>query len=217
MGAACARGDYLFFGDDHLVFTDYSLDNLVINLQLSGGNCITPAIEDTYTGIVGYGGTFNKNLDYLWHSKPLLPIEEVLLAPGYGILMKKSFFQEFKGFNENFMKCGVEDYEFSLRLWFFGYKLVVDSETILKHSSITSNLYKVSHSELIYNYLVLSYLLFDEDSLSRVLEIFRTNYHFNNALSLLMERSSLIEDRKNNLQYKTVEDKKLFDKFSITF
>ncbi len=217
LGATYARGDYLFFGDDHLMFSDYSLDNLVINLQLSNGNCITPAIEDTATGIIGYGGTFNKSLDYIWISKSLLPIEEVLLAPGYGILMKKSFFEELGGFNESFLKYGVEDYEFSLRLWFLGYRLVVDSETILKHSPIVDNLYKVSHSELIYNYLTLGYLLFDEDSFSRVLELFRTNHHFNNALSLLMEGNSLMEDRKNNIQYKTIEDKKLFDKFLVIF
>ena len=131
--------------------------------------------------------------------------------------MKKSFFEELGGFNESFLKYGVEDYEFSLRLWFLGYKLVVDSETVLKHSPIVDNLYKVSHSELIYNYLALGYLLFDEDSFSRVLELFRTNHHFNNALSLLMERNSLIEDRKNNIEYKTIEDKKLFDKFLVIF
>ncbi|KZL93670.1 glycosyltransferase family 2 protein [Clostridium magnum] len=217
LGTKSSKGKYLFFCDAHISVPDYWLDSMVRTLKESNGDAVIPAIKNMETEDRGYGGTWNTNLEFIWLGKPDSSYAEIPLAPGCILGIKKDIFETIGGFDNHLKLYGVEDQEFSLKLWLFGYKILIDTSIEVNHLFKIYDSYKITYSDLIYNYLCLAYLHFDYNNLVKILELFKSKPNFNIAFTNLMLNEDLLKQRKKYFIKRKFDENYFFKKFNIHF
>jgi glycosyltransferase involved in cell wall biosynthesis len=217
LGAKASKTKYLFFCDAHISVPDNWLDSMIQTLEGSNGDVIIPAIKNMENEDRGYGGIWNSNLEFIWLGKPENTTAEIPLAPGCVLGIKREVFEAVGGFHSNLKLFGVEDQEFSLRLWLFGYKILIDTSVEVNHLFKANNSYKITHSDLIHNYLCLAYLHFDYNNLVKTLELFKTKAGFNMAFTNLITNGDLLKQRKEYLLKRKFNENYFFEKFNIPF
>lgn len=215
IGAAIASGKYLFFCDAHVSVVDYWIDNLVETLEKNNADCISPAIKNMLGEGIGYGATWNKNLEFTWLEKPKYNVCEILLFSGCTFGIKREVFEVVKGFDKHFIGYGYEDQELSLKLWLFGYKVILDSTVIINHLFKTSHIYPITSEELVYNFLCMAYSHFDLKNLAIALEIASDNYSFASAAAKVMINEDLMNQRKEYFNKRIFNENYFFEKFNI--
>jgi GT2 family glycosyltransferase len=214
-GAAVACGKYLFFCDAHVSVVDYWLDDLVETLEKNNADCISPAIKNMLGEGIGYGATWNKNLEFIWLEKPKYNVCEILLFSGCTFGIKREVFEAVKGFDKHFIGYGYEDQELSLKLWIFGYKVILDSRVIINHLFKTSHTYPITSEELIYNFLCMAYFHFDLENLAIALNIVRNDNSFADLAAKIMLNEDLMNQRKEYFNKRTFDENYFFEKFNI--
>jgi glycosyltransferase involved in cell wall biosynthesis len=217
LGAKASKAKYLFFCDAHISVPDYWLDSMIQTLEDNNGDAIIPAIKNMENEDRGYGGTWNNKLEFIWLGKPESTCAEIPLAPGCVLGIKKDVFETVGGFHNNLKLYGVEDQELSLRLWLFGYKILIDTSVEVNHIFKANNSYKITHSDLIHNYLCLSYLHFDYNNLVKTLELFKSRSGFNIAFTNLIINEDLLKRRKEYFVKRKFDENYFFEKFNIPF
>lgn len=215
IGAAIASGKYLFFCDAHVSVVDYWIDNLVETLEKNNADCISPAIKNMLGEGIGYGATWNKNLEFTWLEKPKYNVCEILLFSGCTFGIKREVFEVVKGFDKHFIGYGYEDQELSLKLWLFGYKVILDSTVIINHLFKTSHIYPITSEELVYNFLCMAYSHFDLKNLAIALEIASDNYSFASAAAKVMINEDLMNQRKEYFNKRIFNENYFFEKYNI--
>lgn len=215
-GASSALGKYLFFCDPHISVPDYWLDNLINILEENNAAAVIPAIKDMQKDRRGYGGTWNKSFKFIWLDKPDKNGDEILLAPGCAVGIKKEVFYNIGGFNPYLEVYGVEDQELSLKLWLFGHKIVLDSTVEVEHLFATNASYGVKHTDIIYNYLCLAYCHFSRENLAKMLSALNKNSHLSKAAVRILLNENLIELRKEYFSKRKYDENYIFQKFNIT-
>lgn len=216
LGADMSSGKYLFFCDPHISVPDCWLDNLITTLENSNSDAITPAIKDMLKDARGYGGTWNNEFKFTWLNKPKKGDAEVLLAPGCAVGVKREAFNAIGGFNPHFQVYGVEDQELSLKLWLFGYKIVIDSSVEVAHLFTTNTSYNVTHVDIIYNYLCLAYCHFSYENLTKMLNSLNENPYLSQAAVRILLNDALAEQRKEYFNKRKYDENYIFNKFNIT-
>jgi glycosyltransferase involved in cell wall biosynthesis len=215
LGAAIASGKYLFFCDAHVYVVDHWIDNLVETLEKNNADCISPAIKNMLGEGIGYGATWNKNLEFTWLEKPKYDVCEILLFSGCTFGIKREVFEVVKGFDKQFIGYGYEDQELSLKLWLFGYKVILDSTVIINHLFKTSHIYPITSQELIYNFLYMAYSHFDSKNLAIALDIAHNKDSFALAAANIMLNEELMNQRKEYFKKRMFDENHLFEKFNI--
>lgn len=216
-GAKAACGKYLFFCDAHISVVDYWLDNLVETLEKNNADCISPAIKNMLGDGIGYGATWNKNLEFTWLQEPKYNVCEILLFCGCTFGIKREVFEAIKGFDKHFIGYGIEDQELSLKLWLFGYRIILDSSVKIKHLFKTSHTYPITSEELLYNFLCMAYSHFDTHNLAITLNMARNNKSFSSAAVKIMLNEDLMNQRKEYFNKRTFDENYFFQKFNIPF
>lgn len=217
LGARLSKGKYLFFCDAHISVCDYWIDKLIKTMEEKEAGAIIPAIKNMEGEDKGFGGTWNYNLNFIWLNEPEKNGSEVPLAPGCTIGIKKDVFQAIGGFDEYLKIYGVEDQEISLKLWLFGYKIVIDKFVEINHLFKVNNSYNFTYADLIYNYLCMAYFHFNYDNLVKTLEIFKNTSGFNIAFTKLVLNETLSKRRKEYFNKRRYDDNYFFKKFHIIF
>lgn len=118
----------------------------------------------------GYGATWiNDELAMHW-----LPqtdhVTEVPFIGGAATFVRKAIFQRLSGFDDGIVQWGFEDMELSIRLWLFGYPIVVVPDSTIYHKFRTRFPYNIDYSEVCYNKLRMIFLHFEGKRLSRLLK-----------------------------------------------
>jgi glycosyltransferase involved in cell wall biosynthesis len=217
LGAKASKAKYLFFCDAHISVPDCWLDSMIQTLEGNNGDAIIPAIKNMENEDRGYGGTWNSNLEFVWLKKPEGTCAEIPLAPGCAFGIKRDVFETVGGFHSNLKLYGVEDQELSLRLWLFGYKILIDTAVEVNHLFKANNSYKITHADLIHNYLCLAYLHFNYNNLVKILELLKANAGFNIAFTNLIINEDLLKQRKEYFLKRKFDENYYFEKFNIPF
>lgn len=217
LGAQSSKAKYLFFCDAHISVPNYWLDSMIKTLEGNNGHAIIPAIKNMENEDRGYGGTWNNNLEFIWLAKPEGTCGEIPLAPGCVLGIKKDVFETIGGFDNHLKLYGVEDQEISLKLWLFGYRILIDTSIEINHLFKVNDSYKIAYSDLIHNYLCLAYLHFNNDNLVKILELFKTKSGFNIAFTNLILNEDLLKQRKEYFEKRKFDESYFFKKFNIPF
>lgn len=217
LAAESSNAKYLFFCDAHISVPDYWLDSMIKTLEKNNGHAIIPVIKNMEAEDRGYGGTWNNTLGFVWLGRPENTGTEIPLAPGCALGIKREIFKTIGGFNNHFKLYGVEDQEISLKLWLFGYTILIDTSIEINHLFKVNNSYKLTYADLIYNYLCLAYLHFNYNNLVKVFELFKTRSSFNIAFTNILLNESLLTQRKEYFRKRKFDENYFFKKFNIPF
>lgn len=215
IGAINSKGKYLFFCDAHIEVPDNWLDTLVKTLNDLNAQAIVPAIKSIGSDYKGYGGTWNNKLNFTWLDKPSEDTAEIPLAPGCAFGIKRDVFESVQGFDTNLQVYGVEDQELSLKLWLFGYKIVVDSAVEVGHLFKVNNSYKITYADIMYNYLCLCYFHFSDNNFSKAIVTLSQNKLFTTAAAKALINQDLMNQRKDYFCSRKYDDDWFFNKFNI--
>lgn len=217
-GADMANGNILVFLDAHMRFEPYWLDRLISALEKYNADAVCPAIADINTDkIAGYGQTWNNVLNMVWIREKPLPGTEVPLAGGCALVLKREVFSKLGGFNKYFEVWGHEDEELSLKLWLFGYRLIVEPEVVLKHFFRPRHPYHVTSKNTMHNMFCMAYLHFNYKRLAKVVDLYKNNPYFASTLTSIILHEDLRKTRIDYLANRQHDDAYFFDKFGIPF
>jgi len=170
-GAALAQADIIGFIDAHCYTPSGWLIPLLDTFEKKPSvAALSPAIGCTKNfQAKGYGATwFDDELSLNW-LPPTDKTKEVPFIGGAATFVRKSVFKQLQGFDEGIVRWGYEDMELSVRLWLFGFVIVVVPESIIYHKFRTQFHYHLEYSDVLYNKLRLIFLHFEGERLRRLL------------------------------------------------
>lgn len=219
LGASMSDGKFLFFLNSDINLLDLEINEIERILTKSNDECIVPVIKDINSGERVYGGTLDENLNYIWITDKETCNKVIPLFRGIAFIIKKNLFQSIGGFNENFKSYGIEDYEFSMRLWTFGYKAIVNEkiEVTLNNSIKPIKNYGTTQLDIIYNYLCLAYLHFSEKNFCKVLKMLNLKKKTPLVLAMISTDYRLRTLRDKYIEIKKFNDNNFFEEFCIKF
>ncbi len=217
IGASIARGKYLFFFDAHIYVEDFWMDKLINTLEDNCADAITPTMKDMSGNVVGYGGTWNQYLTFTYLEKPDKNGAEVPLSPGGAFVIKRKVFEDVNGFDSHYGPWGYEDQEMSLKLWLFGYKIVVDTEVSVRHYFKEEHNYEIDYSSIIYNYIWMIYSHFTPPNIEKALWRFSTDPLFSPPTAAVLLDEELLKQRRKYFDRRVITDQDFLDKFHIIF
>src|SRR5690606_30989682 len=120
-------------------------------------------------GACGYGATWIDD-ELAMHWLPFSArLSDVPFIGGAGTFVRKRIFESLDGFDAGIVQWGYEDVELSIRLWLFGHRVVVVSDSVIYHKFRTHFRYDLDFSEVLYNKLRLIFMHFDGHRLRRLL------------------------------------------------
>lgn len=216
-GAELARGKYLFFCDAHIKVEDYWLDRLVETMLREQAHCIAPAVTDQqYVQRVGYGQTWNSALNVVWLTQKPEKAVEIPIACGCALGISREVFHAVGGFDRYFEVWGKEDEELSLKLWLFGYRIMVEPAVKVAHLFRRSHPYRVSLVNVMHNLICLAYSHFSYQRLAKALDLVRSHALFPGTLARVM-LSDIHRQRADYQSRRVHTDDYFFEKFGIDF
>jgi Predicted glycosyltransferases len=217
MGASKAEGKYLLFIDAHVYVPDYWLDNLFGTMEQNNADGVSPAIKDKVGGGIGYGETWNERLENKWITDMPKNGQEIPIAAGGAFGIKRKVFEDIGGFDKHYEIWGKEDEEISVKLWLFGYKIVINPYVEIIHLFKLFNPSGVTGLEILYNRLCMYYSHFSDESLPRVLDLYKNDSFYSKALQKLMLNEDMLRQRKEYLNRRKYDEKYFLEKFNISF
>lgn len=217
LGVKEARGEYLFFCDAHVLVPDYWLDELVKSLEENDAHAITPTIKIIGMENRGYGGTWNEKLEFTWLGKPENDVAEIPFIASCAMGVKKDAFDAVEGFRNNFKVYGMEDQEICLKLWLYGYKVIIDSSVEVQHLYKLKHNYEITSFNIIHNFIYMVYSHFNRDNLSKAIALVKHYWGFSEALAEVMLNEAMMEERKENLNKRIYDENYFLKKFNIKF
>lgn len=225
IGAAQARNlgaeyagnvDIYLFCDGHILVQKGWMEKLLSAFENLEVDVVCPGIgpfdpkERT-----GYGQIWNDQLDIQWLGKPA-EIQEIPLAPGACMAIRKEVFDAVGGFDRGFNSWGYEDVELSVKLWLFGYRIFVNPKVRIGHHFRKVPPYLVDAVEFFYNRLRMAVSHFNEERISKVVGIINKSPEYHRTVSKVILSDSL-EQRKKYLGKRIYDDDWFFSRFRIPF
>ncbi len=188
-GARHAKGDIIVFSDAHVVAPSNWTTPLADALTSQEVGAVAPAISVMGRPAVrGYGGFVHAE-ELAWHwlgwkgSNP----HQVPLLCGCFLAVRRDVLEATGGFDSGMITYGVEDTEFSFRLWLLGYECLVVPTVAVAHHFRPRNLglpdYQRHWLPVIYNMLRLAVMHFGEDRIRRLVKQKVKNHAFPLALA----------------------------------
>lgn len=217
LGAKYANGEIIFFCDAHILVSDYWLDRLIISIKTNNAHAISCGIRDMNNVGIGFGESWDSQLSLIWLKKSKSTISEIPIAPGAMFGIYKHVFKLINGFDKNMILWGKEDEEISLRLWLFGYKIIVDNTVEIKHLFKTKNTCGITQENLVYNHLCLIYSHFNFQNISKAISLISHRPNFEEAYSKIIFNKKIMEQRKRYFDIRKYNENDFFRKFNINF
>jgi GT2 family glycosyltransferase len=217
LGAQSAQGEVLLFCDAHLIIEDMDwIEKMLAGFREENTGAVCPGIAaGDNTGAIGFGGTLDQQLTFSWLAQPA-GIREVPIGPGGCIAIRREVFQEIGGFEENFPAWGFEDIEISIKMWLFGYRIIVNPEVKVYHVFRPRHPYPIKYTEVDYNLLWLAICHFNQKRLLKVVELVNARQDLNINLQRLF--NSPVWEKSNQVRVRRkFDDDWYFHKFNISF
>ena len=215
LGAEYSKGEYMIFGDAHLIFEDFWIDLLIEPIRSKQADGTTPGIAPTTTpNVAGYGQTLNRELGIQWNARKESLFETAIL-PGGCFAVSRNVFFDIGGFDNSFKVWGYEDVDFSLKMWLFGYRCLAQPKVKVLHLFRQNFPYQVSWEDTYYNMLRMAYSHFNEGRIEKTKKL------INNSETVYIEalviQSGVLEQRTANFARRKYEDDWFMGKFAIPF
>jgi glycosyltransferase involved in cell wall biosynthesis len=216
-GAENANGEILVFCDAHIFVANKWLDNMLKPLLLHDADVVSPAIapHDNPRNI-GYGQYLNSRLEVQWYTTPPEGSQEIAVSPGGCQAMFRSAFEEIGGYDRGFKVWGYEDVEISIKLWLFGFKVIVEPRVEVLHVFRTKHPYPVNLYHVHYNFLRMAVSHFNFRRYRKTLEIVN-GLSTNNQIVQDVNTGHAWTQRKEYLKKRVHDDDWYFAKFGIAF
>ncbi|AEF93386.1 glycosyl transferase family 2 [Desulfotomaculum nigrificans CO-1-SRB] len=215
LGVQQADGDVLVFCDAHITVEPGWLEALTEGVVERGAGAVSPGVAAmTKPSAIGYGMTWNKDMEARWLPSPG-DITEVPIAPGGCVAVRREVFNDVGGFERGFRVYGYEDAEFSLRLWLFGYRVEVDPSVVIYHYFRTSHPYPITMQQYAYNALRMAVSHFNSRRIGRVIDIFADLDNIGRLVSEVIFESDALEQRRRYFSRRRYDDDWFMDKFTI--
>ena len=170
-GAKCAKADVIGFIDAHCYTPQNWLEPLLMELDRRPEvGALSPVISSTNClQARGYGATWiDDDLVMSWLPKTDTTADVPFIG-GAATFVRRSVFEHVSGFDNGIIEWGCEDVELSIRLWLFGYNIVVVPESTIYHKFRSQYRYSINSTDLLYNKLRMIFLHFDGERLRRLL------------------------------------------------
>jgi glycosyltransferase involved in cell wall biosynthesis len=218
-GAELSKGKYLFFFDGHVKVSDYWLDNLVNTLDISKAHIAIPCIVDILNpASVGYGMTWDSQLNVLWQSCKPDYITEIPVGSSCAFAIEKEVFNKIYKFDSLFMGYGVEDQEICIKAWLFGYRVVLDPSVKVQHLFRRFHPYPIIEAHGIHNLLCLAYYHFKLERLKKLIQRLSCYNAYAAAVAPIKNNAELVISRRNKyFRERKYDDDFFFEKFHIPF
>lgn len=214
LGARASRGGMIVFADAHI---EAARDWWRPLVELAGRpevGAAAPGITHmTKAGKAGYGLTFQgPSLDVRWFkTRPKNP-RAVPILPGCCTMMRRDVFEAVGGWDEGMLQRGNVDNEGCIRLWLYGYELLVTGETEVSHLFRERSPYQVAWPNYLQNRLRLAFAHLSPPRVGKVVAALRGLPLFGQAMLLLMAGG--IAERRNEVAGRRVRDDYwLFERF----
>ncbi|MFD2443233.1 glycosyltransferase [Bacillus sp. CGMCC 1.16607] len=215
-GAEYAKGDILIFCDAHLFFEDYWIDRLIEPIQKGTAAATNPGIADSANPTnIGYGYTWNKDLEPKWNTVKKKNLYPVPLLAGGCMAISRDAFRDVDGFERGFRVWGHEDEEISFKLWLFGYSCYIVPDVTILHIFRPQAPFELNWDHINYNLLRMALLHLD---FKRVIKLSNLIKHSNKTklmaevlLSDILEKRAIYEKKRKH------DDNWFMDKFNIPF
>ena len=169
-GARKSRGRILVFSDAHVQTPEGWWQPLLQLLDNPSIGIAAPGVVDYHGGDCrGFGMRFiDASLESEWLCPEYDDPMQAPLIPGGFWAIRRELFESVGGLDDGMLRWGAEDFEFSLRLWTFGYDLWVAPEVEVAHLFRTSGPYVVENRWPKHNQLRMAFLHFSSERFERV-------------------------------------------------
>jgi GT2 family glycosyltransferase len=186
LGAERACAPVLVFMDAHCAPRAGWLEKLLAELDQPNAGIVAPQISSLETPSVSTFGLrlCGKNFNVEWLPRRGDQPYPVPLVGGGCMVMRKEFFESVGRF-DTMRSFGVEDIEFCLRCWLFGYSVTMVPQAQVAHL-FKKNPFPVGWHDHLYNVLRTAVLHFDGGQLQKILASARTKPAFSEAASTLL-------------------------------
>jgi GT2 family glycosyltransferase len=186
LGAERARAPVLVFMDAHCAPRAGWLETLLAELDQPNAGIVAPQISSLESpGATTFGLRLcGRNFNVEWLPRRGNQPYPVPLVGGGCMVMRKEFFESVGRF-DTMRSFGVEDIEFCLRCWLFGYSVTMVPQAQVAHL-FKKNPFPVGWHDHLYNVLRTAVLHFDGRPLERILASARTKPAFAEAASTLL-------------------------------
>lgn len=215
-GAEISKGEYLIFCDAHLTFEENWIDHLLEPILKGEADAVNPGIGDTVQrDNIGYGYTWDHKLEPKWNVGKKEAFFSPLLAGGCLAVTKKAFL-DVGGFEKGFKVWGREDEEFSIKLWLFGYRCIVEPSVTIHHLFRPSAPpFQITWDDINWNLLRMAYSHFNLDRINKCKSLIK----YSDAIELEKQLldSNIMEQRHNYLSRRKYDDDWYMEKFGIPF
>ena len=172
LGAQHARGEYLVFLDAHCTVSSDWLDRFALALAQPDVALVSPSftrLESTEPR--GCGIFFgDAALEQHWFEPRRCDTPyDVPLNIGACHALRRDVFDGLGRYDMGFSSWGFEDVELCLRAWLFGWRVQADPVAVVAHQFRESRGYEVDDIDVVYNFVRLLALHFDEPEFSAIL------------------------------------------------
>ena len=208
VGARQANGDIIVFADAHIEAPPQWWMPLADVLRDSSVGAVAPVVSVMGSELSrGYGMRWKgPDLGIEW-----LPLESsgphsIGLAPGCLLAMRREVFNSTGGFDDGMMLWGMEDSEYSMRLWLLGYELKLVPSVEIAHAFREKHPYSIPWTYVIHNMLRVAFCHFNTERIQRVVQALKGYHDFSAALALLATSDVQARRQFLNLQRRRDDD-----------
>lgn len=217
IGAEHASGEFVIFCDAHLFFEDHWIDRLLKPIEGGIADATNPGIVNASNlKAVGFGYTWNEQLEARWNGPKRNMFKSALLAAGC-LAMRKSTFDDIGGFERGFRIWGRSDDEISIKLWLFGYTCVVLPDVRIQHVFRKGGEvpFAFSWDDVNYNMMHMAYSHFNEKRIAKCKKLIK----YSNPEKIINEVliSNVLQQREIYMNKRIYDDDWYMDKFNINF
>jgi GT2 family glycosyltransferase len=215
-GVRHARGDTLVFADAHIRLGQFwwrPLTEILKDPRVGGA---APAIMNMpKVERKGYGLKLTgPDLKIAWLRKQGNAPFPVPILPGCCLAMRRDVFEASGGWDQGLLHRGGVDNEVSVRLWLFGFNLMIAPEVVVRHKFRKVSPYPVGWPQYLHNKLRLAFAHLNPRRLGKVVGAMREHEEFGEALALVLE-GDIAARRREMLARRVRSDDWYFDKFGM--
>jgi GT2 family glycosyltransferase len=205
-GARQTRGKIVVFSDAHVEPPPGWWEPLVAVLQDPIVGAAGPGITNLHhPDHRGFGMRYvNSALEAEWLCPEYDDVFPAPLLPGGFWAIRREIFDRTGGLDEEMLRWGAEDFEFSLRLWMLGYELRAVPEVEVPHLFRDAGSYTVESKWPRHNQLRCAYLHFSDERFARVKQSLSELDEFDEGLRLF--EASNAPQRRAQVRAERVRD-----------